>query len=111
MKRFSVVILLICCFLFVAGTALAVPRGMTLTWKGGGMGQVTFSGTVHAKAGLQCSACHPSIFLFMPAATGVKITMKEINAGKYCGACHNGSKAFSAQDPNNCAKCHKMPSS
>ena len=110
MKRFSAVILLICCVLFVAGTALAVPSGMTLTWKDGALGPVTFSGTVHAKAGLQCSACHPGIFPFMPAESGVKMQMKEIDAGKYCGTCHNGSMAISTTDPDNCVKCHKIPS-
>ncbi|MDA8387872.1 MAG: hypothetical protein M0Z58_04300 [Nitrospiraceae bacterium] len=108
MKRFSAILLLVCSILFVAGTAFAVPSGMNLTFKDGKLGPVTFSGAVHAKAGLKCSACHPSLFPFMPAATGVKINMKKIYAGKYCGACHNGSKAFSAKDPKNCIKCHNV---
>jgi c(7)-type cytochrome triheme protein len=30
--------------------------------------------------------------------------MKDMEAGKSCGACHNGTKAFAVKD---CAKCHK----
>ncbi len=38
---------------------------------------------------------------------GDVLTMKDMEAGKNCGACHNGTKAFSVKDPANCAKCHK----
>jgi len=33
------------------------------------------------------------------------MTMKDMEAGKFCGGCHNGTKAFAIKD--NCAKCHK----
>jgi c(7)-type cytochrome triheme protein len=33
--------------------------------------------------------------------------MAEMNAGKNCGACHNGEKAFKSSDAANCGKCHK----
>src|SRR5512139_362673 len=36
----------------------AVPEGLSLTWSGGGAGTVVFDGTVHAKKGLNCDACH-----------------------------------------------------
>jgi c(7)-type cytochrome triheme protein len=36
-----------------------------------------------------------------------KMTMADMNAGKFCGECHNGTKAFKTDDPANCAKCHK----
>jgi c(7)-type cytochrome triheme protein len=35
------------------------------------------------------------------------MTMKDMEAGKGCGACHNGTKAFSVKDAASCAKCHK----
>jgi c(7)-type cytochrome triheme protein len=35
---------------------------------------------------------------------GDTMTMKDMEAGKFCGACHNGTKAFAVKD---CAKCHK----
>jgi len=39
------------------GVSSAVPEGINLTWPGG-PGPVTFDGTVHAKRGLHCDACH-----------------------------------------------------
>jgi c(7)-type cytochrome triheme protein len=64
-----------------------------------------FDGKVHADKALQCPACHTAVFQMKKGAT--KITMADINAGKVCGTCHNGDKAFKAADPANCAKCHK----
>ena len=48
---------------------------------------------------LACDSCHPRIF----PKRGAKISMEKINQGKYCGVCHNGQYAFSA---DNCARCH-----
>jgi c(7)-type cytochrome triheme protein len=38
---------------------------------------------------------------------GMKITMADMNAGKNCGTCHNGEKAFKSSEAADCAKCHK----
>ncbi|MBE0623263.1 MAG: BON domain-containing protein [Burkholderiales bacterium] len=32
-----------------------------------------------------------------------------MNEGKFCGACHDGKKAFSAKAPADCVKCHVKP--
>jgi c(7)-type cytochrome triheme protein len=85
-----------------AGTALAVPAGKTLEFPSP-MGTVIFSGTVHADKGFKCGDCHTKIFPMKQTT----LTMAEINAGKECGTCHNGEKAFKASDPANCTKCHK----
>lgn len=50
-----------------------------------------------------CKECHSKIFL-MKAGTA-HISMKDINAGEYCGACHNGKKAFPSSE---CNKCHDL---
>ena len=50
-----------------------------------------------------CKDCHPKIFIMKAGASYV--TMKDIYNGAYCGACHDGKKAFSSSD---CAKCHEM---
>lgn len=86
-----------------AGSAFAVGPGKTLTWDDGKEGKVTFDGKVHADKGFKCGDCHTKI---VPMKKG-PMTMADINAGKNCGACHNGEKAFKASDPANCAKCHK----
>lgn len=83
------------------GSALAVPAGKTVEFKGGKMGKVVFDGKKHADAGNKCNDCHPKIFEMKKGTA--KITMKDMYAGKQCGTCHNGDKAFKAQM---CKKCH-----
>ena len=97
----TVVILVIVAFV---GSALAVPPGKTVEYEGGGAGKVVFDGKVHADKGLKCNDCHTKIFKMKK---GDKITMADMNAGKNCGTCHNGEKAFKSSDHANCAKCHK----
>jgi len=68
---------------------------------------VLFSHRAHVKsAGLQCSSCHPK--LFTPEKGTLEklpdFNMKSLYKGKYCGACHNGSMAFSSD--TQCARCH-----
>ena len=94
--------------LFVAvgwiGNAFAVPSGKTVEYAGGSGGKVVFSGKVHADKGLKCSDCHPKLF---PMKKGEGFKMADIDAGKSCGACHNGEKAFKTSDKANCGKCHQ----
>ncbi|MDH3343263.1 MAG: hypothetical protein OEY06_10560 [Gammaproteobacteria bacterium] len=58
-----------------------------------------FPHSTHTKH-LDCSSCHPKLFRYR----GTKITMEDINAGKYCGFCH-GTVSF-APTAENCARCH-----
>jgi len=91
--------------LVVVTAAIAVPPGRTLEFNKSPMGTVIFSGQVHKDAGIKCSECHnPDMFPKMKQGT-VTITMAQIYAGKLCGACHNGKRAFAAQ--GNCQRCHK----
>ncbi len=106
MKKLFVLALVVVVTFAMAMTAFAVPSGKTVEFEGKGAGKVVFDGGVHAKAGLKCADCHQS-GLFKMKKGGDAITMKDINDGKFCGACHNGTKAFSAKDAANCAKCHK----
>ena len=50
----------------------------------------------------QCGACHPSIY---SAGPNKRATMADMEKGKSCGACHNGTKAFSIND---CGACHQV---
>ncbi len=84
------------------GNAVAVPPGMNVPFAGG----VIFDGKIHADKGLACDSCHPAIFQMKKGSTN--ITMAGMNAGKYCGVCHNGSIAFNSGDAANCSKCHKL---
>ena len=105
--RIALLVVVALISLGLVGTALAVPPTKTLEFPGGAMGKVTFSGKVHADKGLKCMDCHTKIFPMKgPGKEGsAKFTMADINAGKFCGTCHNGTKAFAPKD--NCAKCHK----
>jgi len=104
MKKFTIIAALIIAVAF-AGSAMAVPPGKTADFKGGAMGKVTFDGKKHAEKGLKCNDCHTKIFQMKKGST--KMKMADINAGKFCGTCHDGTKAFKASDSANCKKCHK----
>lgn len=66
-----------------------------------GVGDVSFSHEFHTRIST-CDKCHP--VLFEMKRTQKKMTMEAMNAGKYCGACHNGSIATTVTE---CEKCHK----
>lgn len=69
---------------------------------------VTFSHKLHVtEKKLQCPACHMNPKLFDMKKGSAKIKMAAINKGEFCGSCHNGKKAFAANDPKQCATCHK----
>ena len=75
---------------------------------------VLFSHKIHVEdLEMDCDTCHDDIFEMVPS-TGEKnkgrvffegkYCMKALNEGKYCGSCHDGSTAFSAD--SQCARCH-----
>jgi c(7)-type cytochrome triheme protein len=100
-------ILAVATFFVCTGLALAVPAGKTLEFKNSSLGTVKFDGEVHKKAAANCKECHnDGMFPKMKQGT-VKITMEQIYAGKLCGVCHNGKKAFEAK--GNCQRCHIPP--
>ena len=103
MKIIISVLTIMLAVMFV-GSAMAVPAGKTVEFESA-MGKVTFDGKIHADKGLKCNDCHTKIFKMKKGAD--KITMADMNAGKNCGTCHNGEKAFKSSDAANCAKCHK----
>src|SRR5690242_18756346 len=103
MNRSTCLILMLTGITFVSNAG-AVPPGKTAEWDSP-MGKVTFEGKVHADKGLKCLDCHSKIFKMKKGSTEMK--MADINAGKFCGECHNGTKAFETNKPANCVRCHK----
>ncbi len=91
--------------LVASSFALAVPGGKVLEYKNSPMGTVKFDGELHKKAGATCKECHTDGMFPQKKQGAVKISMEQIYAGKLCGACHNGKKAFEAKA--NCQRCHK----
>jgi c(7)-type cytochrome triheme protein len=103
MKRIVMLVLILALAMLI-GNAMAIQSGKTLDWDTK-QGKVTFDGKVHADKGLKCNDCHTKIFKMKKGSTSMK--MAELNAGKFCGECHDGGKAFKTNDAANCEKCHK----
>ena len=88
------------------------PKDFSMT-NTGDVAQVTFSHQQHADSqNLKCRDCHTKIFQMKIGKTADKqgpLTMAAMQKGKFCGACHNGDKAFGVQAEDTCAKCHVQP--
>lgn len=67
-----------------------------------GVKPVSFSHWAH-RIFYTCNVCHTELEFNMKVNT-TEITQAEIEDGLYCGACHDGRRAFSAA--TNCAVCH-----
>ncbi len=90
----------------VAQKAMAQAKGPAPhTFADGAQGKVVFSHQEHLEKGAKCTDCHTKIFKMAKPTAPMK--MADFNAGKECGTCHNGTKAFSTKEAANCAKCHK----
>ncbi len=100
MKKSMIFVLVAMVTFVLAGAAFAVGPGKTVEFDVKGAGKVVFSGDAHKAA--KCNECHPAVFKMKKG--GDVMTMKDMEAGKFCGTCHNGTKAFAVKE---CAKCHK----
>jgi c(7)-type cytochrome triheme protein len=103
MKKIIVVALVVMVTFVLSSAVFAVGPGKKVDYAGGDQGKVVFSGDTH-KAN-KCNECHPAIFKMKKGS--VKIAKADHVAGKLCGTCHDGKKAFGWQEEANCAKCHK----
>ena len=67
---------------------------------------VIFSHQDHLQKGTSCHTCHSGLFAMeaLSAQKNKDFTMDSLYQGKYCGACHNGKKAFASD--TQCARCH-----
>ena len=106
MKKLLVVAIVAVATFVLSVSAYAVPAGKTVEFEAKGAAKVVFDGKAHADKGLKCADCHQS-GLFKMKKGADTMTMKDMVDGKYCGACHNGTKAFGMKDAADCAKCHK----
>lgn len=101
MKKFFVFAVAVCFVFSLTGLAMAVSKEKKIEYDEKTTGKVVFDGKAHADAGLKCKDCHPTLFKMKK---GDKLTKADMKAGKSCGACHDGKKAFGLTE---CAKCHK----
>ncbi len=90
---------------FTTLPSFAVGPGKVMQWEApSSPGKVSVDGKVHAEKGMKCMECHTKIW---PMKKGGSMKMDEMNAGKYCGVCHNGGNVFSTRDEVSCSKCHQ----
>ena len=78
----------------------AVAAGRTQSYA-----PASFSHAVH-RIRYRCSACHETLFAMQAGAGSMQ--MADMDNGRGCGACHNGTAAFALV---RCARCHVAGSS
>jgi c(7)-type cytochrome triheme protein len=84
--------------------AMAMVGGGDVEFKVTGAGPVVFSHESHVGAHFQaCTDCHASPFT--TRAQHKQVSMAQMAQGLSCGACHNGTRAFSVKE--NCQVCHQ----
>jgi len=89
----------------VAGNCDRCHKGMKPTevsFKLKGVAAATFSHSFHTQS-FACKECHTKLFPYRAVAG--RATMNDMSKGKSCGACHNGTDAFTSS--GDCNKCHK----
>jgi c(7)-type cytochrome triheme protein len=103
--RSTIILLVLIVAIAFVGSAMAVGPGKIVEYAGGGAGIVIFNGSTHGTAqGMKCPDCHPKLFEMKKGA--FKMIKEDHGKETGCGACHNGTKAFSQSDETGCGKCH-----
>jgi len=90
----------------VLGDSTGTVAGNAAGVRTDGFPRARFPHWVH-RIRFRCTTCHMAIF--EPRAGTNAITMADIEAGRACGKCHNGTVAFRA-DMTNCSRCHPVVS-
>ena len=99
------IVLLIAAGLLVSTSGMALEL-KDITYRTDNAGAVTFSHDTHLKKkrttgeAFNCAACHQT-----GKGKRSHATMADMEKGKSCGACHNGTRAFSVAK---CTGCHKV---
>jgi c(7)-type cytochrome triheme protein len=89
--------------LLLVGPAVATVGGGDVVFQVKDAEKAVFSHEAHVVRGkLGCKECHPRLYL--DVAKSKRATMKQMEKGKSCGACHEGKRAFGLDA---CTKCHK----
>ncbi len=66
---------------------------------------VVFSHETHfGFEGNRCTGCHTGLFRMLRPSH--RTSHAEMNAGRSCGACHDGRHAFGVADSSTCGTCH-----
>ena len=100
--------LLLAASLAAAGSSLKLPPDKPLPQSPDSPGVVKFSHASHVDAAKpNCTACHPKPFQILGGGGAKKaatpIRHEDMEAGRSCGACHDGKAAHGLDD---CTACH-----
>ena len=87
---------------FSTGECVRCHQTKDITYNIKAIGPTRFSHRVHLAASADCGVCHPALFA---AGSNKHYSMKDMEKGKSCGACHNRKKAFGLDA---CVTCHPV---
>ena len=101
----NITLLLIVVLLLIPFSSALPAGGGDITFTPKNADPVNFSHDYHLKLrGLKCMACH---FQKFAKGAGYEMRKEEITKQGFCEHCHNGMKAFDAENAKNCNRCHK----
>ncbi len=84
---------------------LRLPPELIFNKTVGPEGAVVFRHETHVEfSGRNCVACHPQTFKILRTTRAT--SHEDMDAGRSCGVCHDGRKAFATKDQESCASCH-----
>jgi c(7)-type cytochrome triheme protein len=83
---------------------LRMPPDLVYSKAEGSPGKVVFSHRFHTGVSDKCTACHVKLFRMLQPIR--QVSHGDMEAGKSCGACHNGQMVFGPTDPASCTRCH-----
>ena len=84
---------------------LRLPPDLIYDKTVGSEGAVTFRHETHVEfSDRNCVTCHPETFRILRTTRAT--SHEEMDAGRACGACHDGRKAFATKEQDACANCH-----
>lgn len=90
------------------GVALELPPDLAFAANPDAPAPVTFRHATHVdESAPRCTGCHPATHKIL--RRGGPVTHADMEAGRSCGACHDGKAAFAATDSDACEFCHQPP--
>jgi len=99
--------LVLALILLLSSPAAAKIGGDDITYDPKGAAKVVFQHEYHVNIqGMKCNSCHYRKFQ-MRGNSAYSMDMSTLTKGRFCGSCHDGSKAFDVKDSGNCTRCHK----
>lgn len=92
----------------VPTVVIASVGGGDISYEPKGVGKVVFQHQYHVSLkGQQCENCHEKTFQKQGGESLYEMDMGTLTKGRFCGLCHNGTRAFDVKDEKSCKRCHR----